>query len=116
MLEDIHAQEAPLLEVAPHRELLFQLLEGALRAEHGVRYRRAAKGNTDYYAGRRAGFIAASARLMAVLYGGDYDAAKHAVGQGVKLAGEGVTLPDLVEPHSARALAVTIAESALRVI
>jgi hypothetical protein len=53
---------------------------------------------------------------MATLYGGDYDAAKQAIRDAVKAAGQTVAREDLVEADTSRALAVTIAELALRVI
>lgn len=109
-------KEQGAVVAAPHRELLFGLIKAALRAEHGVRYNQLANKPTGYYAGRRAGFVCSAAQLMEVLYGGDYEAAKKALSFGLKAAGEAVTLADLVNPHTAEALAVTIAESALLVV
>jgi hypothetical protein len=104
--------QADLVVPAPHRELLFGLIRGALRAEHGARGGR----SMDYYAGRRSGFISAAGQLMATLYGGDYDAAKQSIREAVKATGQTVAREDLVEADTSRALAVTIAEVALRVI
>jgi hypothetical protein len=109
---ELPAADRELVVPAPHRELLFGLIRGALRAEHGVRGGR----SMDYYAGRRSGFISAAAQLMAGLYGGDYDAGKQSLREAVKAAGQTVAREDLVEADTSRALAVTIAMMALRVI
>lgn len=97
----------------PHRVLLFGLVGGALRAEAGVQERKQENKRTDYYAGRRAGFICGAAQLMATLYGGDYEAAKHALSAGVRAAGETATLADLREPDTQAAMAREIAERSL---
>lgn len=107
--------EAPIV-VAPHRQLLFRLVEQALYAEGGYLRQRAASKKTDYYSGRVAGFIASAAHLMAVLYGGEYDAGKLALSQGVRAAGEGLPIEDLQTRDTVVALAVTIAERALEKI
>ena len=100
--------------IAPHRVLLFELIEGALRAEHGVRMRQAQSGKTDYYAGRRAGFIASAARLISTMYGEDYDASKEKVSEGVRAASRAAdSIKDLIDPDVARAMATSIAEFAL---
>lgn len=107
--------EAPVT-TAPHRTLLFALVQGALRSEAGVRRRQATRAKTDYYAGRRAGFLSAAAQLMATLYGGDYDAAKEALSVGVRTASEGFTVGELTDEVAGEALARTISEQALKVI
>lgn len=112
---DEEDEELPVA-LAPHRILLFALVQGALRSEAGVRRRQAIREKSDYYAGRRAGFIAAAARLMAVLYGGDYDAAEQALSVGVRTAGEGFTVADLTDGVASTAMAQEIAEQALKVI
>lgn len=101
------------LTTTPQRALLVELVCGALRAEHGVRYRYAAKRPTDFYAGRRAGFVASTARTLAMFYGADYDASKHAVGDGVRKAGEGLALDDLIDTATAEAAARVILGAAL---
>lgn len=105
---------------APHRQLLFRIIEGALRAEHGVRSNQKEGKPTGYYAGRRAGRIADAALLMEVLYGGDYHEAKKSLSFGVKAAGDtakdGGYLAALIEPATAEMLARRIAEEALLVI
>lgn len=110
------ADEPAPFELAPHRVLLFNLIEGALRSEAGVRRRQANREKTDYYAGRRAGYVCSAACLMADLYGGDYDAGKTALSEALRVASAGFTVGDLTDPIAARALAKTIAEQALRVI
>ena len=110
------ADEPAPVDMAPHRILLFRMIKRALRSEHGVRMRQSQGKKTDYYAGRRAGAICDAADLMAVLYGGDYDAAKTALSMGVRTAGEAVPTEDLILDDTSEALARTIAEKALRVI
>lgn len=110
------ADEPAPVTIAPHRILLFRMIKRALRSEYGVRMRQAQGKKTDYYAGRRAGAICDAADLMHVLYGGDYEAAKKALSESMRIAGETFPAQDLVEEDTSEALARTIAEQALRVI
>lgn len=98
---------------SPGRNLVAELVLGALRAEHGVRYQQAQKRSTDYYAGRRAGFVASAAQAASVVYGADYEQAKHVISEGVRQAGEGLNLADLVAPDTAQATAVVISDAAV---
>lgn len=109
------AGEAPVA-TAPHRILLVELIQSALRSEAGVRRRQANHQKTDYYAGRRAGFVSAAARLMAVSYGGDPDVAQVALASAVRLSGEGFTQNDLMEDLTSEAMARGIAEETLKII
>ena len=115
-LEALLGEEPEGLAVQPHRLLLFGLVAGALRAEAGVEMRKAENKRSDYYAGRRAGFVASAAQLMATLYGGDYESAKHSLAEGIRTARHAVPVEDLLDPDTQAALARTIAENALRVI
>lgn len=95
------------------RNLVAELVLGALRAEHGVRLRQDQNRSTDYYAGRRSAYVASAARAASVLYGADYEQVKHVVSEGVKQAGEGMDLNDLVAPDTAKAAASVIAQAAV---
>jgi len=97
--------EGPVVQ--PHRVLLFDIVGRALRAEAGVRERKAERKSTEYHAGRRSAFIASAAQLMATLYGGDYEAAKHALAASVKTVGEGFPPEEILSEHQAFAKDVT---------
>jgi hypothetical protein len=101
---------------APHRSLLFMLIRGALRSEAGVRSRQAQREKTDYYAGRRAGFITSAAHLMAELYSGDFEAAETALKQAVHTAGTAVLTQELADEAAGLEMARIIAERVLHVI
>jgi hypothetical protein len=110
------ADEPAPVAIAPHRVLLFELVRKALRSEHGVRMRQSQGKKTDYYAGRRAGFIASAALLMEVLYGADYEVAKTTLGKTLRQVSEQFPTSDLIDDAASHALAKGVAEDALRVI
>ena len=105
--------EAPVV-VAPHRQLLAELIGGALRAEHGIRYRKQASQDTSYYAGRRAGFVCSAARLVSALYGGDYDTVKVGLGKTVREIGDNFPMADLVHPDISQHIVRNVAEHLIR--
>lgn len=105
--------DAPVT-IAPHRTLLFQLIQGALRSEYGVINRQAQRAKSDYYAGRRAGFVASAAQLIATLYGEDYEEAKTRLSLGIRSASAAASTPeDLVDPLVSEPMSISIAEFVL---
>jgi hypothetical protein len=107
----------PIIALAPHRVLLFRIVRRALRSENGVREQQAKGKPTGFYAGRRAASIANAADLCAVLYGGDYDAAKAKLTEAVRAAGEAYPAPrELIHPDTFEPLAQAVVEQVLRVI
>jgi hypothetical protein len=103
------------VSLASPRDLAVHLVGRALISEAAVHMRKAEKKSTSYYAGRRAGFVSAAAATLHQLFGVDFEAAKHAVSQGVQLAGEGWTPADLRDPDKNGPIATTIVDAALDV-
>lgn len=107
------ADEPAPFTVAPHRVLLFDLVANALRSQQGILRKKGAGEKTDFFAGRRSAFISSAARLMAILYDGNYDEAKRVLKEGVLATGQGFTARELEDPDIREALAKTIVERAL---
>lgn len=87
---------------------MVNLVARALRAEAGVRRKQQVKHPTGYYAGRRAGFVCSAATLATMLFGTDYEAAKHLLSSQIKQAGDELIPSDLVDPHKGGELATQI--------
>lgn len=102
-----------ILPVGGPLDVMVNLVARALRAEAGVRRKQDVKQPTGYYAGRRAGFVCSAATLATMLFGADYEAAKHLIGNRIKEAGDSWVGADLVDPHKGGELATQIAGEAL---
>ncbi len=102
-----------ILPVGGPQDVMVNLVYRALRAEAGVRRKQAVQQSTGYYAGRRAGFVCSAATLATMLFGADYEAAKHAISREVKECGENWTPDDLAEAHKGGELATQIVNAVL---
>jgi hypothetical protein len=80
------------------QDAVVNIIMRALRAEAGVRRQQAAGKSTEFYAGRRSGFVASAATVLATMYDENFEQAEHLISQHVQDAGEKLTTDELVDP------------------